>query len=464
MEERRFANGVKMASEWARICRQGYNEGTFKLVHRSPHKEDDPFIPFMIKNDELHERGHSRDSRIVSLSPSGRLQFILEPSCPRNKEKWNAIGQVRYDFASELQAESNRASEDFSEFASDLSLAVFRARTEVAFHSWRKGDDFVDVVMASPSLEVGVDLPNLTESVMTRAVRNLASYRQKAGRVGRESMSEALNLTLATDSANDLHYYRQPRKLIDRGRLEPVPLKERNDAVAKSTAYLCVWDILVSKNFVPEALKSHSTTDCLELFTSAKEFIEDGANRSEIHEYIASVLNDERYPAGTDWFDDAISQVLSELNLFLKPISGYEFQPPLRDGASVIEGMRHLLGSKNPNSARPQGGADSLIEDYEEGLEQCNSQRSKAGFLRDDYSELLDRTDRILRGDELNIDEIDELSDSFSDLKISFNDDSRESYADYRILLAMSRIMLKILRHQVSIYHRSERLNNIKIR
>ena len=76
---------------------------------------------------------------------------------------------------------------------------------------------------------------------MTRAVRNLASYRQKAGRVGRESMSEALNLTLATDSANDLHYYRQPRKLIDRGRLEPVPSKERNDAVAKSTAYsLCL--------------------------------------------------------------------------------------------------------------------------------------------------------------------------------------------------------------------------------
>ena len=66
-------------------------------------------------------------------------------------------------------------------------------------------------------------------------------------------------------------------------------------------------DILVTKNFVPEALKSHSTTDCLELFTSAKEFIEDGANRLRFNVYIASVLNDERYPAGTDWFYDAIS-------------------------------------------------------------------------------------------------------------------------------------------------------------
>ena len=87
---------------------------------------------------------------------------------------------------------------------------------------------------------MGIDLPNVLPSVMTRAVRNIASYRQKAGRVGRESNSEALNITLATDSANDLHYYRQPRKLIDRGRLEPVPLKERNVAVAHSAGYLAV--------------------------------------------------------------------------------------------------------------------------------------------------------------------------------------------------------------------------------
>ena len=81
--------------------------------------------------------------------------------------------------------------------------------------SGSSGDDFVDVVFASPSFEVGIDLPNVTESIMTRAVRNLASYRQKAGRVGRESMSDGMNVTVTTNSSNDIHFYRQPRKLIE---------------------------------------------------------------------------------------------------------------------------------------------------------------------------------------------------------------------------------------------------------
>ena len=58
----------------------------------------------------------------------------------------------------------------------------------------------MDIVLASPSLEVGIDLPYLTESVMVNSIRNIASYRQKAGRVGRETNLDTLNATLVTDS------------------------------------------------------------------------------------------------------------------------------------------------------------------------------------------------------------------------------------------------------------------------
>ena len=82
-------------------------------------------------------------------------------------------GIVKYDFAS--RATSNIQSskiEDYSESASDLSEAVFRAPNEKLYGvNGARGEDFVEVVLASPSLEVGVDLPNLTESVMPRAVR-----------------------------------------------------------------------------------------------------------------------------------------------------------------------------------------------------------------------------------------------------------------------------------------------------
>lgn len=401
-----------------------------KLVHRSPHKEEDPFIPFRIKNDEifLKEGIIGTQEMCPYLQAAACSSFSNHPLQETRRIGNSSGGQIRYDFASRATSSiQSSKSEDFSEYASDLSLAVFRGpNRELHSVPGAKGDDFVDVVMASPSLEVGVDLPNLTESVMTKAVRNLASYRQKAGRVGRESMSEALNLTMATDSANDLHYYRQPRKLIDRGRLEPVPLKERNDAVAKSTAYLCIWDVIVGMNLVPEALKRHSMSECLLRFGKAKEFVDKPESRSEIHDYIASVLDDERYPSGTNWFDDAINQVRSEIDLLLKPVSGYEFQPPLPDSTTVIEGMRHLLGAQNPNSARPIGGADSLIENYEEELKQCNRHRSNTGFLRENHDELLERIDNILRGDEMSTSEIEEVSEEINELRKSLIDESQK--------------------------------------
>ena len=46
------------------------------------------------------------------------------------------------------------------------------------------------------------------------SVRNIAAYRQKAGRVGRETGMDALNVGILTESPLDLHYYRQPRKLV----------------------------------------------------------------------------------------------------------------------------------------------------------------------------------------------------------------------------------------------------------
>ena len=43
-----------------------------------------------------------------------------------------------------------------------------------------------DVIVATPTLEVGVDMKNASNIMTHRAMRNIASYRQKAGRAGRE--------------------------------------------------------------------------------------------------------------------------------------------------------------------------------------------------------------------------------------------------------------------------------------
>ncbi len=65
---------------------------------------------------------------------------------------------------------------------------------------------------------------------------------------------DALNATLITDSPVDLHYYRQPRKLVSEGRLEPIPLKERNIAVMQCAMYQSVWDWLAMHSSLPEVV------------------------------------------------------------------------------------------------------------------------------------------------------------------------------------------------------------------
>ena len=41
-----------------------------------------------------------------------------------------------------------------------------------------------DFVVATPTLEVGVDMDNVTEVITHKAIRNISSYRQKVGRAG----------------------------------------------------------------------------------------------------------------------------------------------------------------------------------------------------------------------------------------------------------------------------------------
>jgi hypothetical protein len=387
-----------------------------KLVHRAPHKVDDPLLPFMIKNDEIFMREGIVGTQEMCpyLQAAACTSFSSHPVEEVRRIGELSSGIVKYDFASRATSNiQSSKSEDYSEYASDLSEAVFRAPNENLYAvNGARGEDFVDVVMASPSLEVGVDLPNLTESVMTRAVRNLASYRQKAGRVGRESMSEALNLTLATDSAHDLHYYRQPRKLIDRGRLEPVPLKEKNDAVARSTAYLSIWDILVKKGHIPEALMEGNSRSAHQMIEKSYEFIKNTSNRNYIHNYISKVLDDERFQIGTDWFDEAINQVKNELGVLMRPVSGYEFQPPLSEPKTVISGIRHIRGNgQHMNSANPVDRAEELVENFEYAKNAVKKRRRNLGFLREDNSDLLDEIDNILNQYSINLENLENLID-----------------------------------------------------
>ena len=299
-----------------------------KLVHRAPHKPEDALKPFRIRNSEIFSIPTTVGTMdMCPLMQAGACTwFTQSPVGEAKRIGTSRQEQPKYDFADRATSwiQSSK-SEDASE-ADDLAGAVFRAPVSQLNSLPRAdGDDFVDVVMASPSLEVGIDLPNVTESVMTCAVRNIASYRQKAGRVGRESNSEALNITLATDSANDLHYYRQPRKSTIVGVLNRFHSRNETRLLPTLQSYLAVWDWIVKHNGTPEGLRASSKEKAHMLIDLAKTAIDDPMRRTGTHTHLSSVLGEERYPVGSAWFDTAIDQVRSELELLLRPVSGFVF-------------------------------------------------------------------------------------------------------------------------------------------
>ena len=121
-----------------------------------------------------------------------------------------------------------------------------------------------DVAIATPTLEVGVDMNNVTEVITHKAIRNISSYRQKVGRSGRERGSDALAVTLLSAGGQDFHHYRSMRRLVDADISDPVPVASGNKFVLCSQAYEAVFDFIVA-NIVLEDIELVEPIDLVPL-------------------------------------------------------------------------------------------------------------------------------------------------------------------------------------------------------
>ncbi len=236
-----------------------------KLVYRRPSFPDDRVESFSIRNPIVFN-GLEQEIGTLDLCP-----YLRAGACywfPREDELAEKIDTTqRYEFKSVARSKIHSAKTAPTETLSeDLADIVFRASVRDVYDI---GDTKanpgipIDVVLASPSLEVGIDLPNVTESVMFHAIRNVASYRQKAGRIGREEGSDTINASLIANRPIDLHFYRQPRKLVSLAQLDPIPLKATNELVLRCGLYASAWDWLALHANLPEAVSIgpvHSNT------------------------------------------------------------------------------------------------------------------------------------------------------------------------------------------------------------
>ena len=96
----------------------------------------------------------------------------------------------------------------------DGANALFKAKPYEAYGESAGKDVLYDVVVATPTLEVGIDMDNVTDVLTHKAIRNIASYRQKVGRAGRKEFTDVSTSTLISRRPGDFQHYRSPYRLI----------------------------------------------------------------------------------------------------------------------------------------------------------------------------------------------------------------------------------------------------------
>lgn len=306
-----------------KTCRIDEMRQLAAFVNRWPHEETDKVKIFHIQNPEIFE-ADSVQIGTLDLCPYLRAgacfwfseddlnaeQIIVEPA-PRYE--WRSVAR------SKIHSSKTKPAVELDD---DLSELVFTATIQEVYDLSSEENIHTDIVLASPSLEVGVDLPNVTESIMFKAIRNVASYRQKAGRIGREEESDVINASLLSLRPVDLHYYRQPRKLISKAQLDPIPLKEHNDAILRCALYLGVWDYLALNADLPEAIPlnlSMNETDFTRRLKTARDYLRN--MEDDVRSYLSRISRG-RYKLNDSVIKEVIGQVLDEIGIFLTSTLG----------------------------------------------------------------------------------------------------------------------------------------------
>jgi hypothetical protein len=352
-----------------------------KLVVRSPHDPGDKIQLYRIESPVFHEVGS--DIGTLDLCPYLRAGACLwfpsrYHSLPDAAQEIQGSSPSRFDWASTVlsKVHTARVEEHSGDVGGDLAEIVFEEAATRLFDVPGSAKRVpVNVVLASPSLEVGVDIPLLTESLMTKAIRNVASYRQKAGRIGRDPLLDVINVTLMTDTPIDLHFYRQPQKLVSLGRLDPIPLKDRNEAVIRCNLYAAVWDWLARGSNLPEQIPTTFKTDQTSHFAEGlRDCLRSlDSHREELARYLGNVSR-ETFPPDSPVVAEAINQVQDELSLLVAPAEESLRASGAVASFSVADALCYRLSEQRGRDVEPAIPRE-LLERFDRGVNRYEDAR-----------------------------------------------------------------------------------------
>jgi DEAD/DEAH box helicase domain-containing protein len=196
-----------------------------------------PIIEILLKQKILIET-EAADKLIWGLNPE--KLFITtdtrELCCETCKHKLS-VDSHNYQYALEMKCMRKECSGSYENYISedsyykllytngDLQRVVAREHTGLLGRTVREKveNDFINktsnqpwkpnLLSATPTLEMGIDIGDLSSVVLCSVPPNGANYLQRIGRAGRTD-GNAFNATLANASNHDLYFYEEPNEIM----------------------------------------------------------------------------------------------------------------------------------------------------------------------------------------------------------------------------------------------------------
>jgi len=182
--------------------------------------------------------------------------------------KWRCTGTVSWEEESVDDYDLKVLDEGYRLLRPREHSAQVRADEREFIERAFKGDsELVNTVVATPTLEMGVDIGAL-DAVLMRNVPPLpANYWQRAGRAGRRHRM-AVSVTYARGASHDRAYFADPLKLLG-GRIDPPRFNLRNDVMVRHHVHSTVLGWLHRSVRAADELPEHDRAEMAEALERA---------------------------------------------------------------------------------------------------------------------------------------------------------------------------------------------------